>query len=284
MKKIIIKISALIIFIAIFAIILAVVIKNNNAHKNYSEMAEQSIEGFNNISNVAESQNQSNGNTILNDTVSNSINNKIKIDKNEDFLYDADYPTGTEIKSYTVNQDTSSNTVIECSLDDLVVPYINIKTDDATKANDEIKKIYDKILASYKSHAEESQNTLIDSNSRVSCTYSAYKNGNILSVLITTLVDGVNNNYTYNFSMTDGSLLKFEDLYKYVGYDSSNIGDKVKDSINANTPEYQQSVFTDKIFSVYQKGNFPYYINENNKLIITLDIGTDTPVLIDYEL
>ncbi len=65
-------------------------------------------------------------------------------DRNRSIVYDADYSTELSERSFT----TADGTVV--SIDDIVLPYINLRSDDAKAANAEIKELYMRLATSFR--------------------------------------------------------------------------------------------------------------------------------------
>ena len=90
------------------------------------------------------------------------------------------------------------------SASDLVVPYINIDSNDAKKANKEIYELYENLIKKFNENLkDEIWFTLVE--------YKTYTNDNIISVVITTESSGtgptIYDYYTYNFNLNNGKIL-----------------------------------------------------------------------------
>ena len=68
----------------------------------------------------------------------------------KDWVYDADYELPTDVDSFYGYSDQSK--LIQVS--DLVVPYINIDSEDAKAANDEIYGIYENLIKEFNEDAK----------------------------------------------------------------------------------------------------------------------------------
>jgi hypothetical protein len=125
--------------------------------------------------------------------------NAIKIDKDKDIVYDANYDNrglaSSIIKPYGVYY-----------LKDVVVPFINIDSSDAAIVNNEIKDIYNTLLDSYERGLTDSY-TFIEY-----CKYNYEKEDDVLSVI---LEYGISSKditepikHIYNFDLSTGKLIK----------------------------------------------------------------------------
>lgn len=114
-------------------------------------------------------------------------------------------------------------------LSDIIVPYINLNSLDAVKANKEIKELYEKLAQYFKERSESDQVFGITSS------YRSFVNGDILSIIIETISSGTDvpkkTYYTYNFNLKTLKALNFDDLYIYKKYTQSNIDLKIKQEI-----------------------------------------------------
>ena len=154
----------------------------------------------------------------------------IKIDEDKDYVYDAEYDTGDAPESYDIGG------VATYYLKDIVVPYINIDSEAATKANENIKGIFDELLASYNDGAN-------GGNGYVKyCEYDFYINDNILSIVFKTgtgATDVVFPYYhTYNFDLNTGEKLIYKNAIALTGFSSDTLFEKVKEQIGEHMKAY----------------------------------------------
>lgn len=223
--------------------------------------------------------NSKNDHNIKNDTTENqeSNNNKnvvSKLDNNKAWIHDADYNLPTSEESYYVDL---TNLI---SAKDLIVPYININSDDAQKANQEIYELYKGLIDAFNKNIKDKKwYTLVK--------YKDYTYDNTVSVVITTETHGTDvplyKHYTYSFNLDNGKLLSYEEAYKITGLSESNINDKVNKSItNALKQKYSNNsdfnTYNNKSINNYKtsvnNGTIKFFIDGNNKLniIVTLEI------------
>ena len=199
-----------------------------------------------------------------------------KIDESKPWVYDAEY--GKDKKNKVVENFYNSN-------EELIVPYININSEDAEKANSEIKKLYEEIYSSFGS--KNSYNAEIIYKAE----YKYYENDNIISVVLR-VGDAVANGgagtsklYVYNFNLDTLKTATLSEMAKLCGFNSeSDVTNKVKqwekrqESLaNANKDKVaaQMTGIVDGL----------YYIDANKKLnfvYISLAAGTYyTPEVIE---
>lgn len=204
-----------------------------------------------------------------------------KINKEKDWIYDAEYQYNIKAESYT----TLGNNTYYAK--DIVVPYININSESATKANTEIKKVFDSAIEIYNQGVEDKARFVSQ------CNYEKQTTSNILSSVLTFgwgAYDVVNPDYyTYNFNLETGEPISFKDAYKLAGFTSENINDKVKDAITKylqkildftadNYPEgtsfetYNRISYENYLSSVNNK-NIKYFFDDENNLNIIVIIN-----------
>ena len=156
--------------------------------------------------------NNNNNNTIEETKISK------KIDESKPWVYDAEYGKDKAIKTI----EPWNNEVNPNSKDDLVVPYININSTAAEKANKNIKELYEKMYEEYASNAG-------DSGKRgCSLNYKFYENENILSVIIDAsyfVVPGGAGNcpiYVYNFNLDTLETATLKEMAVLCGFNSES--------------------------------------------------------------
>lgn len=211
-------------------------------------------------------------------------NDELKTDADKELIYDAEYTyENLEGKEYT-----TSSTQKTYSLEDIKVPVININSSYATKANNEIKEVFNKLAKQFKDELEGSQ------TSYGIASYEYYIDTNILSVKIEiekgSTSTPVYEYYTYNFNLEDGSELSYEEAYEFAGFTSSNIDSKVESAIKKTLEEKMEEFeqltnnSNNVDFDTYNKAsiqnyrdsvsddNIKYFINEDEKLNVVVDL------------
>ena len=200
----------------------------------------------------------------------NESNDTLKLDNDKEWVYDATYDLKTDRESYYGYSDHSK--LIQAS--DLVVPYININSDSAKKANEEIYRLYENLIHTFNDNLKnEVSFTLVH--------YQTYFNDNVVSVVIITESSGtdvsVEKYYTYNFNLDNGNLLTYQDGYQFAGFDDSHITSLVNQSITS-TLKSRYSNLTD--FDTYnaksidhyntsvEDGTIQFFIDKNKKLML----------------
>lgn len=199
-----------------------------------------------------------------------------KLDSSKEWIHDANYDLPTNKESYYGYDDHTKL----ISANDLVVPYINIDSADAKKANQEIYELYENLINTFNDNLkEEIWFTLVE--------YKTYTSNNIVSVVITTESAGTGvpmyKYYTYNFNLDEGNLLSYNEAYKIAGLSENNVNDKVNQAItNALKKEYFNGddfdTYNNKSINNYKTsindGTIKFFIDEDQKLniIVTLEI------------
>lgn len=170
--------------------------------------------------------NKDNGNTNNGNenTTEQSVENKVekstskKIDESKDWVYDAEYGNNKTVKTIeSSNSEANPN-----SKEDLVVPYININSDDAKRVNEEIKNLYNKKYEEY--------GTMI-----CRLNYKYYINDKILSVIVEEGNVAIQGGaglcplYVYNFNLDTLKTASLEEMAQLCGFNSeSDVQNKVK--------------------------------------------------------
>ena len=223
-------------------------------------------------------------------TTENSVKEKV---------YQAEYSSNLEKTTYIDGFGKVQN------VNDIKVPYINIESEDAKKANNEIKQLYYKLVNEFKTNqefAEKNKGTEGFLTNEYEVKYQTYENDNVLSVVMTIITPmDVVYYYSYNFDLTTLKLMSFEEIYEKVGFTKENISSKVelairnneyytKNSENKDNEKYIQdsiNAYREKSFAnikyVKVDGNdylekdkymFAYYLDENKKLNIGVFLAT----------
>lgn len=232
---------------------------------------------------LREDKSSNSDNLIIEDNSNDSNIIISKVDTTKDYVYDAVYDSDDIADSYSTFHKTFY-------LKDIVVPYVNIDSEDASKVNDEIKSVYNSAIAVYKKGIEDKV-SYVDN-----CSYKYYINDDILSLVLTYghgATDVVHPDYyIYNFDLKTGKLVSYSDVYSYIGFNSDNISESVKssissvmsekmsnfpDSLKADFDTYNNQSFQNYINSV-DDGTIKYFIDSNKKLniIVTLSIPAGT--------
>ncbi len=172
-----------------------------------------------------------------------------KINSSKYWIYDADYEKDVLADFYLINEPIYA--------EDIKVPFINIDSNYASKANQEIKKVFDIAIDAYN---EGVQNEL----TWVDIDYQKYIDTDMVSTALWYSIKAtavVNPNYyTYNIDLKTGKEMSFEDVYQKCGFTKNNINDKVKENITSIIKDRLKN-FTD---DNYPEGtNFDTYNNES---------------------
>jgi hypothetical protein len=198
-----------------------------------------------------------------------------KEDSKKDWVYDANYNKEVSTESYTTNFGETY------FVKDIVVPYININSPDAIKANVEIEKIFNTAIKVFNEGTKDKLSYVDD------CSYKVYINDKVLSVVITLgtgATDVIYPNYhTYNFDLTTGKIMSFEDIYSIAGFTATDVNSKIKDVIKTKTksivasPETQQyeNQSIENYETALKDNTLQYYLGENKELYIVTELSFD---------
>lgn len=293
------------IILIIVVIIMGIVIKNKNEKlkkvlANNSNVNSESI--VNNENNVQSENTIANTTTKVTNTITDTniiankkeeeegVSSKVqyaeKIVENKSYIYDAQYnPIGVKANNYSTNDGTNY------FISDIVVPYVNMNSDDAKQINSEIEELYNKYVEEFKVCSQ-------NQNSYIKVNYETYITSNVHSILITVQrgkEDSESKEYiSYNFDNISGEKLDYNQVCYvagitdaatsvksaidvlddfssyYLQVDRYNNQEKV-DERNAQIENNKQQIFTS-----YQqdllKNNLVYFLDNNLKLNITLNV------------
>lgn len=226
---------------------------------------------------------EENSNKVVGNNISNNIgeNNISKIDESKQLVYDAEYTYG-DLEGKTYISKSMEKTY---SLEDIVVPYININSDDAIKANKEIQQLFEECAEFFKQELEGEQTWYNIAN------YKTYSNDKILSILITVQSGGTDvenyEYYTYNFNLENLKMISYETAYNKAGFSSNNINSKVENAItncekllnltDSDCPEgTNRNTYINNSIKNYKDSiidnSIKYFIDENGELNVIVKI------------
>ena len=180
--------------------------------------------------------------------------NNSEFDSSKVLVYDALYDLSTDEESYCVTMDYNTMNCLEMAYAiDLIVPYININSDDAKIANQEIYELYEELINIFNENSDYGV-WFTD------VEYSYYINDNILSVVITTSSGGTDviayQYYTYNFDLNTGNFADYSEVYSLAGFTSDNIDSSVAEAITS-VMEVSLDGFKDPLTETGDGGYFP---------------------------
>ena len=193
----------------------------------------------------------------------------IKLDKNKEYIYDANYLLNSEYK----------------------MPYININSSDAIQVNGYLEGRYNSYMEHYKICSKE------NIPCHIALDYKQYLNNNIISVVIR-----YNESYTsvpdsqfliYNFDLSTGKLMTYSDVLNKLKITKESATNKFKEKIRkydvindgsvytndgrvpgveAYSDEYKTQENIEKGISFFEQTSddkLYFFVNKNNLNIIT---------------
>ena len=214
----------------------------------------------------------------LSDKKQDENTNVTKLDDTRDWIYDAEYEKNVTANSYTT---VYNNTYYA---DDIKVPYINVNSEYAKKANEEIKATFDEAIRTYNNEVNDYAFTLDE------CDYYKYIGKNLASTITVYsyhLTDVPKPNYkTYNISLKTGKEMTYEEVYKELGYNKDNIEQFAEKAIISKLKEYINKLdfVTDNEYKNYKNESInnykkslkdktlQYFVNEDGKLSIIVKL------------
>jgi len=221
-------------------------------------------------------------NTAEND--SSTEQNTAKTVANRPYIYDAQYtPDGLKANSYLADDG------VTYKVSDIVVPYVNMVSSDATKMNTEIETLYRKWVEEFRIC---SQNL----NSYIKVNYTTYITSNIYSICIT--VQRSNERVTseeyfaYNFDIISGTQLDYgqvcyiagindagecvqkriETIEEYDSYylvPSRTVSQEEADARKAEIETYKSEIYTHYQEDILNN-QLVYFLDNNLKLNIAI--------------
>ena len=201
----------------------------------------------------------------------NENNNYVsKIDPSKYWIYHATYDKNVLANSYEIAYKTYY-------AKDIIVPFINIDSNDASKANDEIKEVFDKAINFYNEGVENKTNF-------VSIDYEKFIDNNIASVNLWYGKGGTDvirpDYYTYTFDLTTGKIMSFEELYQKFGLNKNQVDMKIKEEITDEVNDIFEDSFRDINNTTYinesidnyeknlEDNTLKYFVNDDGELCI----------------
>lgn len=176
-------------------------------------------------------------------------NENIKIDNTKEYVYDANYSYDNEFTQFMRpnSLDNDTKTIDRYGipvtytngmqyLSNLKVPYININSNDAKTANNEIETLY---IENAKQFDECAKDEIISCTQIL--TYRTYLSNDILSVVIINSIQQTSkyvlDYHIYNFDLITGNKLNYSQTLNKLGYDKDNTLSKIelllKDKMNS---------------------------------------------------
>lgn len=156
--------------------------------------------------------------------VAKTKNTSLKVNEDKDYVYDADF-----VKIEYLNRQEEFSNGFLSNNENIKLPYINLRTEDAKKVNGEIKGIYTDL----ETNIEES--LLCNGNemcASYSLGYKMYSNDKTLSIVIIKLVGATDipepSYWVYNFDLTTGKLLMIDSILHQKNITKESFLEKVK--------------------------------------------------------
>lgn len=195
-------------------------------------------------------------NQIVPGAEKNENKNSKKIDESKPWVYDADYEKDKQNK----NADNYYKS------DDLKVPFININSKDAEKANSEIKNLYEQMYSEFGTKNSYGAKKVYLSE------YKYYENKNILSVVLRSTDSIVNGGsgtsklYIYNFNLDTLAKATNDEMAKICGLNSINEVEEKISKWNKRQKDFEKA-YPDKVAAEYEKVvDDLYFIDKDGKL------------------
>ncbi len=197
-----------------------------------------------------------------------------KVDTSKPWVYNANYSDGKKSKTITNNTGKTYN-----SADELIVPYINIKSEYANYINSEIKNLFE---TNYNAFGGTNAEMEITEGYLPQISYEYAVSNNVLSVVITKGLGIVNGDASveydiYNFNLTTLNKASLSDLLKETGFETENelkecVETTITNEVNAGNL-VREDIDLDYNLS---------YLDKNSlfNILVTSPAGGATPIII----
>ena len=291
-----------IIFILIMAIVGGIVYFVNYKEENDKNVTSKEYINVidNEESNTNSNQNKTDENKYLNKSVSELVTDaKFSYNTGIDSFTYGLYNWSTQ-KEDKYTYEANSTKIGEADLKTSKFPYVNIDSTYGKEINNEVTKLFNEYFDLYVNSIKliRDTETIQDMNEKKQARwnldderiannivkYNAYKNDNILSIVI---VEGPITNIeykykTFNIDLNTGKRVNLEEAYKKLGYTQSEleedllkeVSELVKERCEANDilDKYEglMSYNEKRVVSTIENDNASYFIDENKNLNIVV--------------
>ena len=172
--------------------------------------------------------------TTNNGQSNNSNKKSIKVDDSKDFVYDAEYKYDNKYTEFDRTNGERKDTTIDYY--GISVELTAINSSDAQTVNKELENLYLKYAKDFDGCAEELKNQNGPGCSQI-LTYKTYKYNDILSIIV---IDGIQGTspfvfdyHTYNFDITTGKVLNYDEVLQKLNLDKSSTLETLKKNAKA---------------------------------------------------
>ena len=193
--------------------------------------------------------------TTTNNEQTSENNKSIKIDESKEYVYDADYKYDNKYTKYSDDYNEPGDTIDYFGINiprgknditTLKVPYLNINSNEAKIVNEELEKIYLKYAEEFDKYAADAEKNSNNPICHQILNYKKYQYNNILSIIVfydTQCTSPFVFNYlTYNFDLTTGNKISFEEMVSILGYNKDTIVENMKALTKTGMDKYFKSV------------------------------------------
>lgn len=207
----------------------------------------------------SDNQNDSKGQTMITtEENQNNAKKNIKIYNDKEYIYDNIEYSSTKVNKHVNRAEGEYLETVKESYDsskELIIPYININSQDAEIVNEKMIQLYDKAYDQFK-----------DEFSAANIKYATYYYKNIVSVVveyepfpISPMGAPANEIYMYTFDLETGSILSSSDICEKSKFEGNK--EKIRAAINSISDSEDYDL---------EKGWEPVALDNYGNLIITL--------------
>ena len=210
-------------------------------------------------------------NVSTNEVVTEEIKAQ-RFNSNLFYVYDSAYTPTNPADGYFLGNDYHD-------INEIIVPYININSNEATQVNEKIHSFYDQAVTKYNEYASSK-------NGYINVDYKYYMNKNVLSIIIEQIEGGngiaQKQFYTCNYDLVKDKILTFDEVYKSIGFTDETIDLTVKYEIeNSSFYKIYGSLFNEETIKTSIDATFEDYSTRKGANAVNYYIDSKGSMLID---
>ena len=210
-------------------------------------------------------------NVSTNEVVTEEIKAQ-RFNSNLFYVYDSAYTPTNPAEGYFLGNDYHD-------INEIIVPYININSNESTQFNEKIHSFYDQAVTKYNEYASSK-------NGYINVDYKYYMNKNVLSIIIEQTEGGngiaQKQFLTCNYDLVKDKILTFDEIYKSIGFTDETIDLTVKYEIeNSSFYKIYGSLFNEETIKTSIDATFEDYSTRKGANAVNYYIDSKGSMLID---
>ena len=212
------------------------------------------------------------GNSVVTNDVAAEEIKAQRFNNNLFYVYDSAYTPTNPAEGYFIGNDYHD-------INQIVVPYININSNEATQLNEKIHSFYDQATSKYNEYAS-------NKTAYITVDYKYYMNKNILSIVIEQIEGGngiaQNKYFTCNYDLVNNKVLAFDEIYKAIGFTDETIDLTIKYEIeNSSFYKIYGSLFNEETLKTSIDATFEDYKTRKEAKDVHYYIDSKGSMLVD---